>query len=112
MEMPRSCCRGAPLFGKAQMDLFYVDLLPIPLLADHSGLPPTYIQICGFDPLRDEGLLYERLLREQGVPPRTQYVNIPEFLVASMFPQPTMMAAKKWEADLRAGLKWILAQEL
>jgi acetyl esterase/lipase len=40
------------------------------LLANHTGLPPAYIQICGLDPLRDEGLLYERLLREQGVPTR------------------------------------------
>jgi acetyl esterase/lipase len=38
-----------------------------PLLADHTGLPPSYLQICGLDPLRDEGLLYERLLREQGI---------------------------------------------
>jgi acetyl esterase/lipase len=41
-----------------------------PLLANHTGLPPTHLQVCGLDPLRDEGLLYERLLREQGVPTR------------------------------------------
>lgn len=39
-----------------------------PLLADHTGLPPAYLQVCGLDPMRDEGLLYERLLRELGVP--------------------------------------------
>jgi acetyl esterase/lipase len=39
-----------------------------PLLADHTGLPSAYLQICGLDPLRDEGLLYERLLREKGIP--------------------------------------------
>jgi hypothetical protein len=25
---------------------------------------------------------------------------------------PTMTAAKKWQVDMRAGLKWILAQKL
>lgn len=31
----------------------------------HKHLPPTYFQICGIDPLRDEGLIYERELREE-----------------------------------------------
>ena len=33
----------------------------------HAGLPPVYFQVCGMDPVRDEGLLYEKLLREAGV---------------------------------------------
>lgn len=31
-----------------------------------SGLPPTTIGVAGFDPLRDEGLLYGKLLAENG----------------------------------------------
>ena len=39
-----------------------------PLLArDLSGLPPAYITVAHFDPLRDDGKLYERRLREAGV---------------------------------------------
>ncbi|KAJ6506536.1 Alpha/Beta hydrolase protein [Mycena sanguinolenta] len=107
----------APILGKVAMDLFW-DCLNgppthpdiSPLLADHTGLPPAYIQICGLDPHRDEGLLYERLLREKGVPTRLDiYPGVPHgFHVYA----PTMTAAKKWEADMRAGLKWILAQGL
>ncbi len=39
-----------------------------PLLAtDHRDLPPAWITIAGFDPLRDEGEAYAAKLRESGV---------------------------------------------
>lgn len=38
------------------------------LLAEsHANLPPAYIQVSGLDPLRDEGILYEKVLRNAGV---------------------------------------------
>ena len=42
-----------------------------PLLApNHAGLPPTYVQVMEQDPCRDDGLVYERVLREVGVKTR------------------------------------------
>ena len=35
---------------------------------DLSGLPPTYLAVAGFDPLRDEGLAFADRLREANVP--------------------------------------------
>lgn len=35
---------------------------------DLSGLPPTYISVMQFDPLRDEGIDYTRKLLEAGIP--------------------------------------------
>lgn len=44
------------------------DIRASPLLApEHTNLPPALVQVCGMDPLRDEGILYEKLLRESGV---------------------------------------------
>ncbi|RSM70530.1 alpha/beta hydrolase [Kibdelosporangium aridum] len=36
--------------------------------ADLSGLPPTVVTVCQFDPLRDEGLEYARRLSQANVP--------------------------------------------
>ena len=43
------------------------DLRRSPLLApSHANLPSAVIQVCGNDPLRDEGILYADVLKEGG----------------------------------------------
>jgi len=69
----------APILGRAQIDFFNGllqfkdpakdDLRLNPGNAsaeDVAGLPPTTLGICGLDPLRDDGLLYGKLLANAG----------------------------------------------
>ena len=76
------------------------------LFPSHAGLPPTYIQICGADPLRDEGLLYEQVLREDGVDTKLDvFPGLPHGFW-SWFPDATF--SKDFQAKTVQGLKWLL----
>ncbi|KAI0057903.1 hypothetical protein BV25DRAFT_1338304 [Artomyces pyxidatus] len=77
------------------------------LYPSHSGLPPAYIQASGHDPLRDEAILYERLLREAGTPTRFDiYPGLPHgFQMAA----PHIKATQKLLHDTYCGFRWLLA---
>lgn len=75
----------------------------------HSNLPPTYFQICGTDPLRDEALLYEQVLREDyGVKTRADlYPGLPHGFW-SWWPQTEF--GKQHTKDSVKGLAWLLGK--
>ncbi|KAK7892964.1 hypothetical protein LTR67_007201 [Exophiala xenobiotica] len=65
------------------------DPLASPLLAkDHSQLPPALIQVAGMDALRDEGIVYARVLRTAGVSVELKtYPGLPHgFILAIKMP--------------------------
>ncbi|KAI0053261.1 alpha/beta-hydrolase [Auriscalpium vulgare] len=104
----------APCLNRALREFFQVQVKAPPhdpgfaplLQPSHAGLPPAYLQICGLDPLRDEGLLYARVLREAGIAAKLDvYPGVPHcFNVWT----PDIKLAVKYEADTMSGLKWLL----
>ena len=73
----------------------------------HKNLPPTYFQVAGMDPLRDEALIYEQVLREEcGVPTRIDtYPGLPHGFWSWW---PNAEFSKKHLETCVEGMKWLL----
>ncbi|TGZ80489.1 alpha/beta-hydrolase [Ascodesmis nigricans] len=52
---------------KYQFDVKSPEFSPFNTQNPHKGFPKTFIEVCGADLLRDDGLVYEKVLRENGV---------------------------------------------
>ncbi|EON62302.1 hypothetical protein W97_01523 [Coniosporium apollinis CBS 100218] len=83
-----------------------------PLLwpSGHKGLPPSYFQVCGMDPLRDEGLLYERILREEcGIKTKLDvYPGLPHGFWGFF---PHLKSSRAFVQDTMRGMAWLLGKE-
>lgn len=89
--------------GDPQSPMFVPYLWP----TGHAGLPKAYLQICGMDTLRDEGLIYEQTLKENGTETRLDvYPGMPHIFWGSF---PMLSQAKKAAVELEEGIKWLLS---
>ncbi|EDN92848.1 hypothetical protein SS1G_08713 [Sclerotinia sclerotiorum 1980 UF-70] len=106
--------KNAPLLNREVADVFDKHYavqeptsLATPILfSSHKNLPKTYFQICGLDPLRDEGFIYEDILRGNGVETKVHvYEGLPHGFW-TWFPEAGF--TRRFNADCRKGLGWLL----
>lgn len=77
------------------------------ILRDHKGVPPAFLQIAGMDPLRDEALLFAKLLEQVGTKTKVEvYPGMPHAF-SMLYPQ--LSASRKLDADAVEGVKWLLS---
>ncbi|KAJ3486745.1 hypothetical protein NLI96_g4022 [Meripilus lineatus] len=105
--------KDAPILGTDAM-LQFLEWLGAPadhphfsilLHSAHAKAPPAYIQVAGFDPLRDEGILYAKVLEEAGVKVQCDvYAGLPHG-GHQIFP--TLDVSRKFQADFVSHLPWL-----
>ncbi|KAL6892014.1 alpha/beta-hydrolase [Trichoderma evansii] len=104
----------APVFGEKDWQK-YLSLLNVheserkigenfPAWADVKGLPRTYLAMDGPDPIRDEGYLYEAMLRKAGVQTRTDHYELPNWFV--QFPQ--LPSTARAGMELATAVRWLV----
>ncbi|RMZ76343.1 hypothetical protein DV738_g4980, partial [Chaetothyriales sp. CBS 135597] len=74
----------------------------------HKDLPPALFVIDGADPLRDEGLIYEDILRENGT--KTKVYVYPGLPHAHWGFFPTLKASTQFRKDQVEGFGWLLGK--
>lgn len=92
-----------------QYDVTSTSFTPFTVKDPHRNMPPTYIQVNGQDPLRDDGLIYERVLRENGVMTRMDvYPGLPHGFAESY---PDLNVSKRNRVDTMKGFGWLFHVE-
>lgn len=79
-----------------------------PLLHENLGrLPTAFFQLCGLDPLKDEGVLYEKLLRkDHGTMTKLEIYD--GFGHVFWTNWPLMNRSMEFVNDTLAGVQWLL----
>jgi acetyl esterase/lipase len=72
----------------------------------HVGAAKAFFQVGGLDPLRDEAVLYDRVLREAGVLTRFELYAGYGHMFWTNYPE--LEESEKFVRDTLAGVKWLL----
>lgn len=106
----------APVITPKIMDIFFENYQPTPKSplvnplyypTGHKDLPPSFFQCCGWDPLRDEGIAYEKALKAAGNETRLiVYEGVPHCFWVYY---PMLSLRKKYFEDAIDGFTWLLS---
>jgi acetyl esterase/lipase len=72
----------------------------------HRGLAKAFFQVGGLDPLRDEAVLYDRVLRQSGVLTRFDLYAGYGHMFWTNYPE--LEESKKFVRDTLKGVRWLL----
>lgn len=78
------------------------------LFSSHARIAQkAFFAVCGWDPRRDEALLFASLLKEAGLATELQvYAGLPHGFWTTC---PSLPVSRKFEADLIAGVSWLIS---
>lgn len=98
--------RLASMYGDVSSSLF-VPFLYGETVRDHKDLPPAYFQVYRLDLLRDEGLIFERVLREEAeVKTKIDVYKGVWHYFWTNFPELEM--SRTFAEDTVKGMRWLL----
>lgn len=108
--------KDSPVIDRESMDTFFREMQIDPkdssyftLLAEenHHLFPPTYIAVCEYDPLRDDGFAMQKALEEKGVKTKLDYWSgLPHYFW--IFPQ--LQESAEFMGKMLAGIEWVKSQ--
>ncbi|KAH7074936.1 Alpha/Beta hydrolase protein [Paraphoma chrysanthemicola] len=76
-------------------------------LESHKLFTSTYVVTCEFDPLRDDGRIMAKSLKDAGVPVRHEHYN---GLPHAFWFLPTLPETESFMRDTVAGIEWVISQ--
>lgn len=110
-EVPNLDLKLLQVIDKAyEVDVSSEYYSPFSSTASFGGLPRTYVQIAGMDTLRDDGIIYAKMLRDSGVDVKTDvYPGMPHghFTI-----WPTLRQSIKSQVDTVWHVGWLLDRGL
>jgi acetyl esterase/lipase len=88
---------GTNVLGKAEESV-----------VEKLGYPPVYINVGRLDPLRDDGLVFEKILKEKGVKTMVQVNEDDPHISWTVMPLPTKSKNPTIQETSLEGMKWLL----